>query len=129
MGSWLAVACGGALGAVGRFAIMRLMTQLAGTGFPYATLAVNVIGSFAMGVLVEVFALKVNPSAEVRAFLVIGVLGAFTTFSTFSLDAVALFERGATLAAGAYVALSVTLSIAGLLIGLSLSRSVLAGAV
>ncbi|MCR9072440.1 MAG: fluoride efflux transporter CrcB [Alphaproteobacteria bacterium] len=122
----IAVALGGALGAVARYMTVGWIAHLVGHGFPWGTLAVNVIGSFAMGVLVEAGALKVNLSAEMRAFLAVGVLGAFTTFSTFSLDVATLWERGEVMMTGAYVAASAALSILALFAGLALMRSVLA---
>ena len=120
-----AVALGGALGAVGRYLVMSAVALWFGLSFPWGTLTVNVVGSFAMGALIEISALAWSPSPEVRALLAVGVLGAFTTFSTFSLDVVALIGRGAHTAAGAYIALSVVLSIAALFAGLHLFRSLL----
>jgi CrcB protein len=120
-----AVALGGALGAVGRYLVMSAVALWFGLSFPWGTLTVNVVGSFAMGALIEISALVWSPSPELRALLAVGVLGAFTTFSTFSLDVVALIGRGAHTAAGAYIALSVVLSIAALFAGLHLFRSLL----
>ncbi len=120
-----AVALGGALGAVGRYLVMSGVALWFGLSFPWGTLTVNVVGSFAMGALIEISALAWSPSPELRALLAVGVLGAFTTFSTFSLDVVALIGRGAHTAAGAYIALSVVLSIAALFAGLHLFRSLL----
>ena len=120
-----AVALGGALGAVGRYLVMSAVALWFGLSFPWGTLIVNVVGSFAMGALVEISALVWSPSPELRALLAIGVLGAFTTFSTFSLDVAALIGRGAHAAAGAYIALSVVLSIAAFFAGLHLFRSLL----
>ncbi|MFX4221227.1 MAG: fluoride efflux transporter CrcB [Thalassobaculum sp.] len=122
----LAVALGGALGAVARYKTIGWLAHLMGHGFPWGTLAVNVIGSFAMGVLVELGALKLNLSGEMRAFLAVGFLGAFTTFSTFSLDVATLWERGDVMMTGVYVAASAALSILALFAGLALMRSVLA---
>ncbi|MGP1395285.1 MAG: fluoride efflux transporter CrcB [Inquilinaceae bacterium] len=122
----LAVALGGALGALARYGVMVGATRLVGIGFPWGTLAVNVVGSVAMGLLVEVMALVWSPGPEVRAFLVVGVLGAFTTFSTFSLDVVVLAQRGEAWAAAAYVAASLILCIGGLIAGLRLARALLA---
>jgi len=116
------VALGGAVGAVGRYLVMTAFGRWLGLGFPYGTLAVNVIGSFALGALVGLGALVWQPSAEARSFLVVGLLGAFTTFSTFSLDVVTLYERGAHMAAGSYVLLSILLSVAALFAGLDLAR-------
>ena len=124
-GLLIAIAAGGAFGAVGRYLVSGLAANLFGLGFPYGTLIVNVVGSFAMGVLVEVGALVWSPSPEIRAMLVTGVLGAFTTFSTFSLDVVTLFERKAYAAAGLYLVLSVVLSIGMLIVGMRLMRMVL----
>ena len=121
----LAVAAGGALGAVGRFLITSGSGYFLGYGFPFGTVIVNVLGSFALGVLIEVSALAWSPSAELRAFLVAGVLGAFTTFSTFSLDAVNLWTRGDFLLASMYIAGSVLFGIIGLLAGMFLTRAVL----
>lgn len=118
----LAVAIGGALGAMTRYKLVGLVTHLAGHGFPWGTLFVNVLGSFMMGLLVELGALKFNLSQEARAFLVVGLLGGFTTFSSFSLDVATLWHRGATMATGVYVAGSVGLSILALFFGLVAAR-------
>lgn len=122
----LAVALGGALGAVARYGLNEAAIRLFGVAFPWGTLAVNVVGSVTMGVLIELMALVWSPGPEVRAFLVVGVLGAFTTFSTFSLDAVVLAQRGEAWAAAAYVAASLVLCIGGLIAGLRLARVLLA---
>jgi len=122
----LAVAAGGALGAMMRYLLMSQIGRWLGTGLPWGTLAVNVIGSFAMGALVESFALVWSAGAWMRVFLTVGVLGGFTTFSAFSLDVVVLLERGQMAMAGAYVAASVLVSVAGLLAGLRLFRLILA---
>lgn len=121
----LAVAAGGALGAVGRYLVMVLVGHWLGTGFPFGTITVNVVGSFALGVLIELMALVWSPAPELRAFLVLGVLGAFTTFSTFSMDTILLTERGAALQAALYVGASVVLSILGLFAGMRLCRLVI----
>ncbi len=121
----LSIAAGGALGAVGRYAVM------VGTGhwtlgpFPYGTLLVNLVGCFLLGAVIEGMALVWSPSAELRAFMVVGVLGAFTTFSAFSMDAYYLYERGAYAAAGIYVTASIVLSLLGLVGGLVAMRQVL----
>jgi CrcB protein len=91
----LAVAAGGVTGAVARYLVYIAVGHLLGSGFPYATLIVNIVGSFAMGVLVETMALGWNASIEMRLFLTTGILGAFTTFSAFSLDFALLYERRA----------------------------------
>lgn len=121
----LAVSFGGAVGAAGRYVVMAGVGHWFGHGFPFGTLAVNVIGSFVLGVVIEASALAWSPSPELRAFVVIGVLGAFTTFSTFSLDAYFLWSRGELVAAAVYVLGSFILGILGLLGGLWLCRTVL----
>lgn len=121
----LAIAAGGALGAVGRHYVSSQMMKLLGSGFPWGTLSVNVLGSFIMGVLIETMALRWSVGIEMRAFLTVGVLGAFTTFSTFSLDFATLLERGAGYAALGYAALSVVLAIVGLFGGLAITRLIL----
>ena len=118
MNMLLAVAIGGAFGAVGRYLVMSQLGHWLGTGFPYGTLAVNVIGSFIMGCLVEIMALVWSAPQEIRALLVVGFLGSFTTFSTFSLDVYVLYERGHMQALALYMAGSVVLSVAGLVAGL-----------
>ncbi len=119
------VAFGGALGASLRYLVMSAIGHLTHAGFPYATLAVNVLGSFALGALIEIMALSWSPGQEMRSFLVVGLLGAFTTFSTFSQDVVFLVERGQFSSAGGYIGLSVIVSIAGLFAGMMLFRQVL----
>lgn len=121
-----AIAVGGAIGAVGRHVVGAQMLRLLGSGFPWGTLTVNVVGSFAMGALVELMALRWNVGAELRAFLTVGILGAFTTFSTFSLDVAVLGERGEFFLAAVYMVASVVLSVVGLFAGLWLFRALLA---
>ncbi|MBT5267539.1 MAG: fluoride efflux transporter CrcB [Rhodospirillaceae bacterium] len=118
----LAVALGGAVGAVARYKVTAMFLHLFGSGFPYGTLFVNVVGSFAMGVLIELLALKIELSQEVRAMIVTGVLGAFTTFSTFSLDVAYLWERGNLAGTALYVAGSVVLAIGALFGAMALVR-------
>ena len=120
----LSVAAGGALGAVLRYSFNLMTIGLLGHGFPWGTLLVNVLGSFLMGVLVTIFALSWTPSVEIRAFLTIGLLGAFTTFSTFSLDAVTLWEQGSSVQALGYTIGSVVLSILGLVAGIMVVKAV-----
>lgn len=122
----LAIALGGAFGAVGRHYVSAGMISLFGHGFPWGTLIVNVIGSFTMGALIEIMALAWSPSLEMRALLTVGMLGAFTTFSTFSLDVITLYERGAGLVMALYVAASVAVSILALFAGMRLLRLALA---
>lgn len=118
----LAVAAGGAAGSVARFAVTSLMGRWLGTGFPWGTLAVNVAGSLAIGILAGLAAHRWSMSLETRALLFTGLLGGFTTFSTFSLDIVSLFERGAWANAVLYGTSSVILGILGLVAGLYMVR-------
>ena len=105
-------------------AVARL---LPGLGFPLATVIINVLGSFLMGVLAEGFALRGAAGHPARLFLTTGVLGGFTTFPTFPLDAVSLYQRGETAAAALYVVASVAAGLIGLVAGLALVRTVLSG--
>ena len=117
----LLVALGGALGAVARYLTGLAALRLLGAGFPWGTLAVNVAGSFAMGLLAVTLA-HVGQT-RLAPLLMTGFLGGFTTFSAFSLDALTLWERVDALAAAAYVTASVILSLAALAAGLTLARS------
>jgi fluoride exporter len=121
----LAIAAGGALGAVARHYVSLAVMRMAGSGFPWSTIVVNLLGSFFMGILIELLAQRLNVGVEMRAFLTVGILGAFTTFSAFSLDFVTLFERGAQFSAVSYAALSVVLAIGALFAGLAVMRFVL----
>jgi fluoride exporter len=116
---------GGAIGAALRHLVTIGFTRWLGQGFPWATITINVVGSLLMGCVVALLASRFGQSAEVRAFLATGILGGFTTFSAFSLDAYVLMTRGDTAAAMLYVAASVLLSILGLYIGRTLTRQVL----
>jgi CrcB protein len=116
------VALGGGIGAAARHGVNVWSGRMFGSDFPWHTLIVNVAGCFAMGLLTGLLALKLNLSQEARAFLTTGILGGFTTFSAFSLDVALLMERKAHLAAGAYAAGSVVLSLAAVFAGLHLIR-------
>jgi CrcB protein len=117
-----AIAVGGAVGALLRFAMSNGVYKLFGRDFPYGTLAVNVLGSLLIGVLFILLIEKLAVAAEWRAGLLVGVLGAFTTFSTFSLETFTLIENGAFLKAGLNVFLSVVLCLAATWLGISLGR-------
>lgn len=123
--NWVWVAFGGALGAMARYGVVALAARLSGTGFPYGTLTVNVAGSLAMGVAAALMMAR-GGALPGGPFLMSGLLGGFTTFSAFSLDAVTLFEQGRLAAAGFYILGSVLLSVAALIAGLALTRSALA---
>jgi len=120
----VAIAAGGAVGALARHFVNVLALAWFGTAFPWGTITVNIVGSFLMGVLVEVSALAWSPGPALRAMLAVGMLGAFTTFSTFSLEAALLYERGQLGLSALYVLLSVTLSVGGLFAGLALIRAI-----
>ena len=122
----LLVAAGGALGAVGRYLVTTSAAALLGGGFPWGTLIVNVAGSFLLGVLVGLLSAAWTPPGDMRLFLATGFLGAFTTFSAFSLDVVSAFERGFNSVAILYVVASVVFSVLALLAGLRLMRVILA---
>ncbi len=117
------VGVGGALGAMARFGVGGLIGRMLPGDFPLATLVINVVGSVLMGLFAGALA-KLVPSwgETARLFIAVGVLGGFTTFSSFSLETVLLLERGHFTAAGAYVLLSVVVCLAGLYLGLLVTR-------
>lgn len=120
--SYLIVFIGGGLGASLRHAINLLSARSLGTAFPYGTFFINVTGSLVMGLVAGYLAFRTDASQSWRLFLMTGILGGYTTFSAFSLDAVLLYERGEIGLAFLYVAGSMVLSIAGLVAGLALVR-------
>ncbi len=121
--SYLLVFVGGGIGAALRHGASSASYALIGDGFPAGTLFVNVLGSLVLGLLIGWFALSSEPSQSTRLFLVTGILGGFTTFSTFTLDTVSLWMRGDHPAAAGYAVGSVVLSIVGLVAGLVLMKS------
>ncbi len=124
--SYLLVFLGAGIGGALRHGVNLGCARFCGPAFPWGTLAVNVVGSFAMGAVAAWLAFRAGEgwSQPLRLFLTTGILGGFTTFSAFSLDAVLLWERGEAGPAAAYVAGSVLLSVAGLVSGLALVRSI-----
>lgn len=118
----LSIAAGGALGAVARHFLSHRIALLAGHNFPYGTLGVNILGSFLMGMMITLFARKFNLSQEIQAFLTVGLLGGFTTFSAFSMETVLLIERHQMGQAALYVSASVLLAVGGLFAGIYLGR-------
>ena len=119
---YLIVFLGGGLGAAMRHGVNVAAARLLGPGFPYATAVENVSGSLMMGLLAGYFAFRGGLSQHWQLFLTTGILGGYTTFSTFSLDAALLYERGALWLAAFYVIISVLLSIGGLFAGLWFMR-------
>jgi CrcB protein len=119
----LIVFLGSGLGGVVRHLMNQFLTGIADTKFPWSILAINVTGSTALGFAVGWFAFRGHASAELRLFLTTGILGGYTTFSAFSLDAVLLYEHGLRGLAAAYVIASVMLSVIGLFAGLWAIRS------
>lgn len=101
------VALGGAVGAVGRYLMSGFIGKLAGAGFPYGTLAVNILGGFLMGILIAIITKYGDGAKNIHLLLATGVLGGFTTFSAFSLEVVNMFEQGNIALAIIYIASSV----------------------
>lgn len=126
MSAFLLVFLGAGIGGALRHGVNLGCARLCGLAFPWGTITVNVAGSFVMGLLAGWLAFKAGEgwSQPLRLFLTTGVLGGFTTFSAFSLDAVLIWERGQVGVAALYVAASVLLSIAGLFGGLALMRAI-----
>jgi fluoride exporter len=121
----LAVALGGAMGSIARYLVGVGSMKLFGFNFPWGTLIINIVGSMLIGTFAGLFALKWDVPQAVRVFLTVGICGGFTTFSTFSLDAYYLIERGQLIASAAYIVSSVILSIGGLIAALHLVRVLL----
>jgi CrcB protein len=122
MNMTLAIAAGGAIGALFRYWVSIGVHRLAGTGFPYGTLAVNVAGSLLMGALYVLFIERMDVDPMWRGALFIGLLGSFTTFSTFSMETLNLLENGESLRAAVNVAASVALCIGACWIGVVAGR-------
>lgn len=116
----LYIALGGAVGSVLRYVIGGAVQRLAHAGFPYGTLAVNIVGCFLIGFLIKTF-MNAEPSGATRALLVVGFCGGFTTFSAFSSEAFGLFEGGEYLRAAVYIFLSLLLCLGATGIGFSLA--------
>ena len=120
----LQVALGGALGASLRFLSGAIILRTMGSGFPYGTMFVNVVGSFLMGLLAFYLLERMDGSfAKYAPFLMTGLLGGFTTFSAYSLDALYLLERGRYASASVYMGGSVVLAIGALFLGMTIARS------
>jgi CrcB protein len=118
----LAIAVGGALGAVLRFVVSNNVYRLLGRDFPYGTLVVNALGSLLMGLLFVILVERMAVSVEWRSALLVGLLGAFTTFSTFSFETLALFNAGAPIKALINIMMSVMLCLLATWLGMMLGR-------
>ena len=118
----LMVAIGGAIGAVARQQSNQLILRIFGGEFPIGTIFVNILGSFIVGLLFELFATKITLSDEWRSLIFTGVLASFTTFSSFALDVALLSERNEYYYALCYIGMSVVLSIGALFVGLWVMR-------
>ena len=122
MTNLLAIAFGGAFGALGRYASSQWVYSALGRSFPYGTLVVNVAGSFVMGLLAVFLIERLAVGTELRAFLMIGFLGSFTTFSTFSFETVNLISSGEMLKAGVNMLISVFVCVTACWMGMVLAR-------
>ena len=121
----IAIALGGATGALLRHFVASSIVRAFGMGFPYGTFTVNMAGSLIMGILVTGFALKFEASQELRGFLTVGLLGSFTTFSTFSLETALMIERGDWQGAGLYTFGSLIIGVLSLFAGMWLGKVLL----
>ena len=119
---WISVALGGAVGAVCRYWVSVSLLPVSGYKFPFATLSVNVIGSLLMGILYVLIVEKGGLPDQTRNILMVGFLGAFTTFSTFSLDAISLWQNGGQLMALIYVFATVALCLIAIICAIWLTR-------
>ena len=125
MNTYIAIAIGGAFGAISRYWVSESMEKVNGTGFPLGTFSVNLLGSFLIGVLFVIFAEKLELAHEWRPLLVVGFLGAMTTFSAFSLDTLLLFQQGHYNTALFYIFSSVIACLFAAYAGIQLTRAVL----
>ncbi len=120
------VAVGGAFGSMMRYLMMNAVNNLTGKDFPYATLVVNVLGSFLLGLVIAWLATLLPKGRELHSLIAIGALGGFTTFSTFAVDVVLMLDKGQILPAALYIAASVIISVLALWLGMLLMRGVVA---
>lgn len=120
----LAIALGGAVGAVLRHLMASAVTRAFGTSFPYGTLSVNLLGALVLGLLTGLLTHKLTLPLEMKAFLTVGLLGGFTTFSTFAMEGGLLIERGELNTVFLYMAGSVVLGLGAFFIGLKAARMI-----
>ena len=125
MKTFLFVAFGGAVGAAARYAVSLALINIGGSQFPFATFIVNICGSFFLGLVLACLDYSSSSSPEIRAFLVVGVLGGFTTFSAFSFDIFMLAERQRLDLLAAYMFGTLILSLAGFLSGFRVTRAII----
>ncbi len=118
----LAVGCGGFIGAVSRYYLSVLISRYNNSGFPISTLIINVLGSFLIGLITEVLINLYPNNKKMQLFLTTGILGGFTTFSTFSLETINLYQNGNTIFAIANVVFSITFCLAGVVLGKMLAK-------
>ncbi|MBV1915938.1 MAG: fluoride efflux transporter CrcB [Pseudomonadales bacterium] len=119
----IAIALGGAVGSVARFLAANAAAEQFGTRFPYGTLMVNLVGSFLIGLMYVLIVEKFKLSAEIRGLVMVGFLGAFTTFSTFSLELLDMLKSGALLGAGFYISVSVIIGVINVWLGMQLGKN------
>jgi CrcB protein len=124
MNPYVIVFLGSGLGGTLRYGANVWVPRVLGTAFPYHTLTVNIVGSLAMGVVAGYFALETDLGQDWRLFLTTGIIGGFTTFSAFSLDTVLLYQHGEATLAAVYVLASVGVSVAALVAGMAIMRTV-----
>ena len=126
MMGYLIVFVGAGIGGAARHGMNIWVARLLGSHFPWHTLTINILGSIVMGLITGWFAERIGAAGHLRLFLATGIMGGFTTFSAFSLDAVTLWERGEPAIAALYVVASVVLAIAAVAVGLAVMRAALA---
>ena len=119
----LVIGCGGAVGALMRYGLGWRITLLAGGGFPWGTLFVNIFGCFLAGLILTLLVTRIPLSDLLRNGLQIGLLGGFTTFSAFSIDAITLFDQGLWLRGLLYIVTTVVVSVLGAYLGMSVGRN------
>jgi len=120
--TWIAIALGGAVGAVARYGMANGVYAVLGRGFPYGTFAVNLMGSLLMGFLFVFLLERINAGPEMRAAIIVGFLGSFTTFSTFSMETLTLMNQGAYTKAALNIVLSVVFCILFTALGVAMAR-------
>ncbi len=122
MQTLVAIALGGAFGALSRHFVASAVMKISGGGFPYGTFFVNILGSFLMGLLIIAFAHRFDMTPALRALLTVGFLGSFTTFSTYSMETVLMIEHGEFQSAALYAGGSLIIGVLALIAGMWLGR-------